>query len=200
MFYTTDSNDHGLPHDPIKALIVPRPIGWISSIGLDGAANLAPYSFFNVFSSDPPIVGFSSATRKDSQHNIEQSGEFVCNFASADLIDQINLTSSPVNSTVDEFELSGLGKAESRLISAPRVAEAHAHLECRYLKTVELPSKPDSTISWGLIMGEVVAVHIDDAFIKDGIVDTQSMQPLARLGYLDYGTLGEAITKPRPSK
>ena len=139
MYYEIAANDHGLPHDPLKALVAPRPIGWISSLSADGVPNLAPYSFFNMLAVSPAIVGFSSGMRKDSQNNIEETGEFVYNFASVDLIDAVNISSSHVPNTVNEFELAGVTAVASTCVKAPRVAEAHAHLECEYLQTVALP-------------------------------------------------------------
>ena len=200
MYYEIAANDHGLPHDPLKALVAPRPIGWISSLSADGVPNLAPYSFFNMLAVSPAIVGFSSGMRKDSQNNIEETGEFVYNFASVDLIDPVNISSSHVPNTVNEFELAGVTAVASTCVKAPRVAEAHAHLECEYLQTVALPHVSGKEIPWSLILGRVVAVHIDDAFIKDGLVDTVGMQPLTRMGYMDYGVLSHTITKERPEE
>ena len=200
MYYEMAANDHGLPHDPLKALVAPRPIGWISSISADGIPNLAPYSFFNLLAASPAIVGFSSGMRKDSQNNIEETGEFVYNFASVDLIDAVNISSSHVARTVNEFELAGVTAVASTCVKVPRVAEAHAHLECEYLQTVELPHVSGKEIPCSLILGRVVAVHIDDAFIKDGFVDTVGMQPLTRMGYMDYGVLSHKITKERPEE
>ncbi|MDB4581713.1 flavin reductase family protein [Draconibacterium sp.] len=200
MYYEIAANDHGLPHDPLKALVAPRPIGWISSLSADGVPNLAPYSFFNMLAVSPAIVGFSSGMRKDSQNNIEETGEFVYNFASVDLIDPVNISSSHVPNTVNEFELAGVTAVASRRVKAPRVAEAHAHFECEYLQTVALPHTPGQEIPWSLILGRVVAVHINDAFIADGVVDTLAMQPLTRMGYMDYGVLSHTITKERPEE
>ena len=200
MYYEIAANDHGLPHDPLKALVAPRPIGWISSLSADGVPNLAPYSFFNMLAVSPAIVGFSSGMRKDSQNNIEETGEFVYNFASVDLIDAVNISSSHVPNTVNEFELAGVTAVASRRVKAPRVAEAHAHFECEYLQTVALPHTPGQEIPWSLILGRVVAVHINDAFIADGVVDTLAMQPLTRMGYMDYGVLSHTITKERPEE
>ncbi|WOJ93612.1 flavin reductase family protein [Congregibacter variabilis] len=198
MYYETATNDHGLPHDPLKALVAPRPIGWISSLDADGTPNLAPYSFFNLLATGPAIVGFSSGSKKDSQRNIEVTGDFVCNFTSVDLIDKVNATAKHVAAHVNEFELAGLTQVESRLIKAPRVAQARAHLECRYLKTVELPGEEESEMIWSLVLGQVVAVHIDDSYLKNGLVDTLAMEPLTRMGYLDYGVLGGMMTRERP--
>ncbi|EAQ95764.1 flavin reductase family protein [Congregibacter litoralis] len=197
MYYETATNDHGLPHDPLKALVAPRPIGWISSLDANGQPNLAPYSFFNLLSTHPAIVGFSSATLKDSQRNIEETGDFVCNFASVNLIDEVNTTSKHVAADVDEFELSGLHQAPSKLIKAPRVKEARAHLECEYLQTLTLPHDEGGMV-WSLVLGRVLAVHIDDRYIKEGLVDTLAMEPLTRMGYMDYGVLGGVETRNRP--
>jgi flavin reductase (DIM6/NTAB) family NADH-FMN oxidoreductase RutF len=198
MYYETAANNHGLPHDPLKALVAPRPIGWSSSLSKDGVPNLAPYSFFNLLATSPAIVGFSSGMRKDTQTNIEETGEFVYNFASVDLVDAVNTSSSPVPSDMNEFELAGMTPIASSLVKPPRVAEAHAHFECEYIQTIELPFTPGKEMPWSLVLGRVVAVHIDDKFIKDGLVDTLAMEPLTRMGYMDYGVLGGKITKARP--
>lgn len=198
MFYETSKNDHGLPHDPLKAIVAPRPIGWISSLNLGGVPNLAPYSFFNLVAAPPPIVAFSSGTPKDSQNNIEATGEFVCNFATSDMRDAVNKSSAHVGNDEDEFLLADLESAPSTLVKPPRVAASPAHLECVYLQTVVLPTDPKLEIQWSLILGKVVGVHINDEFIKDGLVLTHDMNPLSRLGYLDYGLLGDTFSLPRP--
>lgn len=200
MFYNAGTGHHGLPHDPLKALVAPRPIGWVSSLDANGVANLAPYSFFNLVSTGPAIVAFSSGGRKDSQTNIEQTREFVCNIAGVELANAVNATSAPVDPGIDEFEIAGIEKADSVIIKPPRVAAARAHLECRYLTTLTLDDLDGNTLGWGVIFGQVVGVHIDDALIKDGLVDTGELSPLSRLGYLDYGILGEIFALPRPSK
>lgn len=198
MFYTPADKGHGLPYDPMKALVSPRPIGWISSLDSKGVANLAPYSFFNLISTGPAIVAFSSGGRKDSQSNIEATGEFVCNIASADMAAAVNASAASVEPGEDEFELVGLAKAPSRLVKPPRVAIARAHLECRYLKTVDVEDLAGTTMGWGLIFGQVVGVHIDDALLNNGRVDVDQLNPLSRLGYLDYGVLGKIFEMPRP--
>lgn len=200
MYYETSKNNHGLPHDPLKAIIAPRPIGWISTISTDGIPNLAPYSFFNLFAGSPPIIGFSSVIKKHSQINAEQTGEFVYNFPSLDLIDQVSLSSSHVPAEVNEFDLAGLTMIDSTLVNVPRVAEARAHMECTYLQTIELPFELGKELPTCIVLGRVVAVHINDEYVKDGLVDTVSMNPVTRMGYMDYGTVGEAITKPRPDE
>ena len=187
-----------LKHDPVKALIAPRPIGWISTLSREGGANLAPYSFFNLVASGPSIVAFSSAGRKDSQTNAEQTGEFVCNIASFDQREAVNSSAATLPPEVDEFALTGLGTLPSQMIKPPRVKGAPAHLECVYLQTVPLFSKDGVRNGFDLVLGEVVGVHIDDQFVKEGLVDTAAMRLIARLGYLDYSVTDEVFAMRRP--
>ena len=196
MFYDTASNAHGLRHDPMKAIVAPRPIGWISTLSLDGVANLAPYSFFNMVAENPPYVMFSSAGRKDSQRNAEETGEFVCSLAVFDLREAMNVSSAGVGPEVDEFVLAGLATAPSRLVKPPRVAASPAALECRYWKTVSPPSR--SRQPYSMVIGEVVGVHIDDRFVADGMVDTVAMHPIARMGYMDYAVVDGKFVLRRP--
>ena len=191
MFYETRTNAHGLRHDPLKAVIVPRPIGWVSSISADGHVNLAPYSFFNAISDRPTYVVFGSSGPKDSVRNIQETGEFVCSLATYGLREQQNITSAAVPPDVDEFEIAGLAAVASQLVRPPRVKAAPVALECRLWKTFDLPpAVPGGPPGYTMVVGHVVGVFIDDAFIKDGIVDTAAMQPIARLGYMDYGVIG----------
>jgi flavin reductase (DIM6/NTAB) family NADH-FMN oxidoreductase RutF len=195
MHYPTSARAPGLKFDPFKALAVPRPIGWIATVNADGVPNLAPYSFFNAISDRPPMVMFSSGGRKDSLRNIEATGEFTCSIANWDLREAMNLSSAPVAPGVDEFALAGLAPAASLLVKPPRVAQAPAAFECRLWKTIELPTPPARAGSssapegYTLVIGEVVAVYIDDQYIEDGIVLTGHMRPLARLGYMDYAVV-----------
>lgn len=197
MFYDAIENAHGLKHDPFKALVAPRPIGWISTVDEDGVVNLAPYSFFNAVSDNPHYVMFSSLNRKDSQRNAEETGEFVCSLATWDLRDQMNRTSAGVGPEVDEMVLAGLTPAPSKLVKPPRVAESPVAFECRYFQSVELP--PDTGRGlYTMVIGRVVGIHIDDAAIKDGMVDTGMMRPIARLGYMDYSVVDNTFTLQRP--
>ena len=184
MHYDANTRDHGLAHDPFKALVAPRPIGWIATLGPDGVPNLAPYSFFNAVSDRPPFVMFSSAGHKDSLRNVLATGEFSCSMANWDLRDAMNLSSAAVAPGVDEFALAGLSAAASRFIKAPRVAQAPAALECRLWKTLELPSAGTST-TYTLVFGQVVGIYIDDRYIALGQVQTAMMRPIARMGYMD---------------
>jgi flavin reductase (DIM6/NTAB) family NADH-FMN oxidoreductase RutF len=174
---------HGLPHDPFKAIVAPRPIGWISTIDAASRVNLAPYSFFNAFCDVPPIVGFSSTTRKDSQRNIEATGEFVANLATKRHADAVNLTSAPFPSDVNEMEYAGLTAAPSRMVKPPRVADAPAALECKLLMILPLKDLDGQPTTNTLILGQVVGVHIDRAFLKDGRFDMTKARTIARCGY-----------------
>lgn len=198
MFYETEKNDHGLPHNPFKAIIAPRPIGWISSLDKDGRTNLAPYSFFNCVCDRPPIVMFSSSNYKDSAANIDTTGEFVCNMASYDLKDEMNLSSAAVPHETSEFDLTGLEMAESNLIKVPRVAKAATALECKHLQTIRMKGLDGAdTDSW-VIFGQVVGVHISDDVIVNGMVDVTRYKPLSRLGYMDYAVVTEVFQMGRP--
>ncbi|MBV9509958.1 MAG: flavin reductase family protein [Caulobacteraceae bacterium] len=190
---------HGLKHDPMKAIISPRPIGWISTISLEGVVNLAPFSFFNAFNSRPPILGFSSEQLSDSLRNATETGEFVFNLATAELAQRMNTTSARVPPEVDEMQLAGLPAAPSRLVKPPRVAESPASMECRVLQVLHLQDLDGQPTPAHLVLGQVVGVHIDKAFLKDGQFDTAGAQPLARCGYLsDYAVVRELFDMPRP--
>jgi flavin reductase (DIM6/NTAB) family NADH-FMN oxidoreductase RutF len=186
MFYETSTNAHGLPHDPFKAIVAPRPIGWITCMSAKGEVNLSPYSFFNAISEHPPMVAFSSSGRKDAVTFIEETGEFVCNLATYELRDQMNATSASLPRGENEMSHAGLAAAPSRLVKPPRVAAAPAALECKWLQTVPLRPLQGGDPAYHLVIGQVVGIHIDDRFIVDGLVDTAAMRPIARAGYRDY--------------
>lgn len=198
MFYETSKNDHGLPFNPFKAIVAPRPIGWISTLDSEGRANLAPYSFFNAICDAPPIVMISSTGYKDSAANIDATGEFVCNMVSYDLKDEMNISSAPLPHGQSEFEKSGLEMAPSNLVKAPRVAKALTALECKHLSTTRLQDLDGKeTDSW-MILGQVVAVHIDDGVLVDGRLDVTRVRPMSRLGYKDYAVVNEVFQMDRP--
>ena len=181
-YFYQPSAGHGLAHDPFNAIVGPRPIGWISSKGADGSVNLAPYSFFNAFNYKPPIIGFSSNGAKDTLRNVRESGEFVWNLATRPLAEQMNASCAAVPYDTDEFTLAGLTPMPSRLIAAPRVAESPVHFECRVSDIVQLKGfRGDVANSW-LVIGEVVAVHIANALLQDGIFDTFNAQIILRAG------------------
>ncbi len=198
MFYDPRHEDHGLAHSPWTALVVPRPIGWISTLSPDGIANLAPYSFFNAVSGAPPFVMFSSAGRKDSQTNIDATGEFVVNMAVADLKDAMNLTSAAFAPGIDEFDRAGLEKAPCRNVSVPRVAASPVALECILNKVVPLTARDGTKVRSEVIFGEVVGIHIADEVIVDGMLDIARIRPLSRLGYMDYAIIDEVFALARP--
>jgi flavin reductase (DIM6/NTAB) family NADH-FMN oxidoreductase RutF len=198
MFYATDKNDHGLPHDPFKAIVAPRPIGWITTLSAAGAINLAPYSYFNGVHSKPPLVMFASESRKDSLTFVEETKEFVCNLATWALRDQMNQTSAPYPRGVDEMRAAGLTPAPCRLVKPPRVAEAPCALECRWLQTVPLNDVNGRALDGFVVIGQVIGVHIDERYIRNGLLDTAAMQPIARGGYHDYSVLTESFTMRRP--
>ena len=173
---------HGLPHDPIASILGPRPIGWISSRDADGRLNLAPYSFFNIFNYRPPIVAFSSVGEKDSVRNCRVVGEFVYNLATRVLSEQMNLTSAAVASDVDEFSLAGLTPADSKVVSVPRVEESPVALECRVCQVFQLEGADTALIDTWMVLAEVVAVHIDESLLRNGVYDTAAARPILRGG------------------
>ena len=175
-------NGHGLKHDPFNAIVAPRPIGWVSSRGAAGNINLAPYSFFNAFCYKPPIVGFSSTSRKDSVQNIEETGEFVWNLATMNLAKQMNATAAHVARNVSEFEIAGLTPEPCRLVNVPRVAESPVAFECKLCEVIQLKGADGTRAEAWLTLGEVVAIHIDKAMIKDGVYQTALAQPIVRAG------------------
>ncbi|MGE0622151.1 MAG: flavin reductase family protein [Pseudomonadales bacterium] len=204
MFYDPreDLRPAPLTHNPLNALVAPRPIGWIGSVSAAGVRNLAPFSYFNAVSADPPVVVFAPNSRpnaqdKDTLANVRETGEFTVSIVSAPLARAMNETSREADPEVDEFELAGLTAAPSRLVRPCRVGEARAALECTVWRIVALPARPGGRASH-LVIGKVVGIHIDDALIVDGRVDTAALDPLSRLGYFDYGTLGELFEMPRP--
>lgn len=202
MYYEPGSSDHGLPFDPFKSCVVPRPIGWISTIGPDGTDNLAPYSQFQNIGFDPPIVMFSAnqtstGLRKNSVVNAETTGEFVWNMATYALRNSVNLTSEELPHGVDEFEIAKLTKAASKLVKPKRVKESPVHFECKYLQTVRIPGNGImGTVD--VVFGRVAAIHIDDAALRDGRIDIASLRPLARLGYYDYTAVENVFTMHPP--
>jgi flavin reductase (DIM6/NTAB) family NADH-FMN oxidoreductase RutF len=186
MFYEPRKKNHGLPHDPYNAIVGPRPIGWITSINSKGELNLAPYSFFNSVSTDPPIVMFASDGRKDTIEFVEETGEFVCNLAVWDLRQQVKDTSWIYPRGSNEMEAVGLEPAESVLVKPPRVKASPCALECKWLQTVRLKDVDGKPAPRFIAFGQVIGIHIDEHFIKNGLLDTAAMKPIARAGYQEY--------------
>jgi flavin reductase (DIM6/NTAB) family NADH-FMN oxidoreductase RutF len=207
VFYEVgDGSGHkkaGFKHSPFNSLVVPRPIGWISSVAKDGTPNLSPYSFFNAISTHPPAVMYSAngphmeGGDKDSLYNVRETGEFVVNFCTEALAQQMNDSSTQAPRNIDEFEVAGLTKAPSKVVKAPRVAESPVHLECRVLQILQVPL--GEGVNSNIVLGKVVGIHIRDDLVVDGRVDIVKSRPLARLGYFDYCVVGESLEILRPS-
>ena len=198
MFYTTDTNRHGLAHDPFKAIVSPRPIGWIGSKGRYGSLNLAPYSFFNAVADKPKLVMFSSSGHKHSQKNARETGVFTCNFVSRNLAEKMNLSSAALPYGTSEFEFAGLTPKQAELIDAPCVAEAFAVLECKVTEIIEpktLSGEPTENV---FVFGQVVGIHIDEAVVSDGRLDMALARPVARMGYMDYCEGSDVFEMFRP--
>ena len=209
MYFRPGSHkEAGLSFSPIKAIVSPRPIGWISSCGKGGSINLAPYSYFNAISEQPPMVMFSSAPsvnaqHKDSLRNVIDNEEFVVNVVSAALGDAMNITSADLAYGQNEFTAAGLEMADCNTVKVPRVAAAPAALECKLWKVIELP-KPETDcaetgIAGVMVIGTITGIHIADETVKDGKIDVTSYQPLARLGYMDYARINDVFSMPRPA-
>ncbi|MEO1328829.1 MAG: flavin reductase family protein [Pseudomonadota bacterium] len=206
MFYRPGLDQHGLAHNPFKALVSPRPIAWVSTIDADGRANLAPFSFFNAVAEAPPILMIApygappeKSEGPDTLRNILETKEFVIHATPYALRDQMNVTAAQYPHGVDEFEAAGLTKAGSEIVKPPRIAEAPIAFECAFLTRTELPSERE-TMKNGAVFGQVVGIHIDDAVIVDGKVDVTRFRPLARLGYMDYASVDAVFDMPRPTK
>ena len=176
------ASGHRLPHDPLNAIVAPRPIGWVSTLSAGGVPNLAPYSFFNLFNYTPPLIGFSSMGWKDSVANIAATGEFVWNLVSRDLGEAMNATAANVAADVDEFALAGLETLASLHVKPPRVAASRAQFECKVTQIVRLETKEGRELDQWLVLGEAVAIHIDPAMLDDGVYQTARGEPILRGG------------------
>ncbi|QKJ86513.1 flavin reductase family protein [Paramixta manurensis] len=173
---------HGLPHDPLNAIIGPRPIGWISSISRDGQRNLAPYSFFNCFNYRPPIIGFASSGWKDSVRNITETGEFVWNLATRSLAVPMNESSASVPREQDEFALAGVTPLAASQVNVSMVAESPVNFECKLSQCIQLQGADGEKVESWLVLGEVVAIHIDSHLLEEGIYQTAKAEPILRAG------------------
>ena len=204
MFYETARNDHGLPYNPLKACVAPRPIGWLTTLSVEGVINLAPFSFFNLLSYDPPFVMFSAGAheadggKKDTVVNIEATGEFVYNMATWAQKDQMNQTAFLIDRDLDEMAAAGLRPLPSRIVRPPRVKGSPVHFECRLHQIIVLPGRIPS-LEHHLVIGRVDAVHIDDAALtSDGRLDLLKIRPIARLGYKDYTAIDSIFQMEKP--
>ena len=199
LFFEPDQRDRNiLPHDPFKAMVIPRPVGWISTRSRAGAVNLAPYSYFNGFSSNPRIVGFSSEGDKDSSSFAEETGEFVWSMATWELREQMNATAAPLPRGQSEFEHARLETEPSRLVAPPRVRGSPAAMECRVTQVIRLKELGGATLQRVLVLGQVVGMHIDERFVRDGRLDASAMRPIARCGYDEYTVVESIFSMERP--
>jgi flavin reductase (DIM6/NTAB) family NADH-FMN oxidoreductase RutF len=189
---------HGLPHDPFRAIVAPRPIGWVSTLSTGGVGNLAPYSFFNAVAGRPPMVMLSSEGIKDSITNIRDTGEFVINLATLDLAQRMNETSRDHAAEINEFETAGLTPVPSRLVVPPRVAESPAALECKVTQMVPLRDLNGDPGERLMAIGEVVGIFIDPDFLTDGKFDMVKAGTIARCGYWDYQVTTALFDMPKP--
>lgn len=198
MIYSGILQDHGLPFDPFKAIVSPRPIGWIGAINAKGEVNLSPYSFFNAVSARPNIVMFSSEDKKDAVSFIEETGEFTCSLVTHALAAQMNMTSAPLPRGESEFAHAGLTMASSTFVKPPRVAESPAALECKLLSIQQLHDIDGKAVPRWMVLGQVVGVYIDDAYLRDGRFDTAAAHLIARCGYSDYAEVDHVFSLKRP--
>ena len=199
MIYSATKADLGFAHDPFKAIVTPRPIGWITALSAKGEVNLSPYSFFNAISSRPNIVMFSSENKKDAVAFVEETGEFTCSLVTKALAQPMNLTSAPLPRGESEYAHAGLEMAPSRFVKPPRVAGTPAALECKLLSVQQLHDVDGNAVPRWMVLGQVVGIFIDDAFVKDGRFDTAGANPIARCGYADYAEVTSLFSITRPA-
>ena len=192
MYSYEPKKGHGLSHDPFNAIVGPRPIGWISTQSKAGVVNLAPYSFFNAFNYVPPIIGFSSVGYKDTLRNVEETGEFVWNLVTEDLVEAMNQSCAPYPPEESEFDATGLEQAKSTLVMPPRVAKAKVAFECKCTEIIQLKGISGEKAQTWLVLGEVVEIHIDQSLLKGGIYETSEARHVLRGGgAADYFTIGK---------
>lgn len=199
MLYTATQDELKLPYDPFKAIVAPRPIGWITALSAKGEVNLSPYSFFNAIATRPHIVAFSSEARKDAVAFVEETREFTCSVVSKALVQQMSATSAPLPRGQSEYAHAGLEMAPSRFVAPPRVAGTPAALECKLLSVQQLVDLEGRAVDRWLVLGQVVGIFIDDAYLNDGRFDTRKANPVARCGYMDYAEVDSLFTLQRPA-
>jgi flavin reductase (DIM6/NTAB) family NADH-FMN oxidoreductase RutF len=189
---------HGLPHDPFKAIVAPRPIGWISTRSAGGALNLSPYSFFNALQANPHLVMFSSDAGKDSETFARETGEFVVNIVGRPFAERMNMSSVDAPRGVSEFGYAGLEAEPSRLVNPPRVKGVPAALECKVTDVFEPKDIDGRSAEATMVIGQVVGIYIDDAMLTAGRFDIVKSGNVARLGYHDYTHVAEIFSMQRP--
>ncbi len=205
MYYETKKNDHGLKYNPFKSCIIPRPIAWITTVNEKGGTNCAPYSFFNGVSADPPMIMFANNGKhpditgpKDTLSNIKKTKEFVVNIVSYDIKESMNATCAPLMPEESEIDFAKLEVLKSNLIIPPRIKISPINMECKLFKILELPCYNPEEYN-GIVIGNVLAIHIKDEFIENDRINLKKMRPLSRLGYLDYSTVDSIFEMERPA-
>jgi flavin reductase (DIM6/NTAB) family NADH-FMN oxidoreductase RutF len=199
-----------IPYSELYGLILnsvaPRPIGWVSTVSAAGQPNLAPFSFFNAVCVDPPLLVFAAGLRKpkadgghgeakDTLRNVRETKEFVANIVTYELAEAMNVTSGEYDPSVNEFELAKVTTAPSKIVRAPRVAESPVSFECRLYQILDFSTAPTSS---SLVIGEIVSIHMDDAFIKDGKLDRNSLDMVGRMGGIQYTRTTQRFDMVRP--
>jgi flavin reductase (DIM6/NTAB) family NADH-FMN oxidoreductase RutF len=198
-FFEPEQRDKALfPWDPFKGVVVPRPIGWISSMNKAGQVNLAPYSFFNGVLSHPRIVSFCSEHEKDAAAFAIESGEFAWSMATWELRDKMNATSAGLPRGESEFAFAGLATAPCKLIRAPRVADSPASMECKVTQVVHVKDAAGKETSGVVVYGQVIGMHVDERYMKDGRFDLAAIRPIARCGYDEYAVVERVFSMTRP--
>ena len=200
IFFEPESRDKKLfPWDPFKGVVVPRPIGWISSVSKAGQVNLAPYSFFNGVQSRPRIVNFCSESEKDAAAFAIESGEFAWSMATWNLREKMNMTSEGLPRGQSEFDFAGLATAPCKLIKAPRVADSPAAMECKVTQVLRVKDADGKETGGVVVYGQVIGMHIDERFMKNGRFDLGAVRPIARCGYDEYTVVEKVFAMTRPA-
>jgi|SRR5580704_6076306 flavin reductase (DIM6/NTAB) family NADH-FMN oxidoreductase RutF len=207
MIVTPSDLSHSDLYNMILNSVAPRPIAWVSTISAAGDLNLAPFSFFNAVCVDPPLLAFAPGLRpsrqpeashgdaKDTLRNVRETKEFVVNIVTYELAEAMNLTSGEYGASVNEFELARLTPKPSKIVRPPRVAESPVSFECRLHQILDFSSRPTSS---SLVIGQVVSIHINDAHLKDGKLDRNSLDLVGRMGGIQYTRTTQRFEMVRP--
>lgn len=200
MQFDARETDPSVLYKLLTGTIIPRPIGWISTVDADGINNLAPFSYFNMISSDPPCVMFSTRrdnnTNKDTLNNVLQNGQFVVNLVTLDVVEQMNATSEAVAANVDEFELTNLTPIDSVYIKPKRVKESLVHFECEMIHHYFMDNEKGGGAC--IVIGKIKTIHIDDSILmENNRINLDIYKPVARLAGSNYSTLGELFSIKR---
>ncbi len=200
MQFNCKETEESVLYKLLTGTIIPRPIGWISTIDEKGINNLAPFSYFNMVSSDPPCVMFSTRrdnnTYKDTLNNVLNTNEFVVNLVTLEIVEQMNATSASVDASIDEFELANLTPIDSVSVKPKRVKESLVHLECEKIHHYFIDNETNGGAC--VVIGKIITIHIDDSILlENNYIDLEKYNPVARLAGSNYGTLGEIFSIKR---